>query len=59
MSKTKPSICLYFSLTLFLSFQASGAGSVSAEEQEAEGEAPPVSVLGPDILGESGQPAGH
>lgn len=39
--------------------QASRAGSVSAEEHEAEGEAPSVSVPGPDILGEPGWPARH
>lgn len=39
--------------------QAPGAGGVGAEEQEAEGEAPPVSVPGPDVLGEPGRAAGH
>lgn len=39
--------------------QASRAGRVGSNEHEAEGEAPPVSVPGPDVLGESGRPAGH
>lgn len=56
--ETKSQIWL---LTLFLSFchQASRAGSGGAEEQEAKGEAPPISVPWPDILGEPGRPAGY
>lgn len=43
----------------FLNLQASRPGSVSAEELTAEGEAPPVAVPGPALLGEPGRPAGH
>lgn len=39
--------------------QASWAGRVCSEQYEAEGATPPVSVPGPDILGEPGRPAGH
>ena len=46
-------------LTPSPSLQAPGAGGVGAEEQEAAGEAAPVSVPGPDVLGEPGGAAGH
>lgn len=50
---------LWLYIPYFLPFQASRAGRVGAEEHEAEGETPPVSVPGPDLLGEPGRPAGH
>lgn len=56
-------VCLSLTLNLLshtcVSIQTSRAGSVSAKEQEAEGKTPPVSVPGPDVLGEPGRPTGH